>query len=129
MSNDPQSNAGDFSNPTEDQVVEAIVKYAAFLLRDGKSRDQIESALLAKSVPPDFAKHVADGLCRARASAVRQLGLKHMGIGAAWCIGGAAVTYFTMVNAKGGGTYVVAWGAIIFGGLEFLWGLWKTLTG
>ena len=125
MSTDPQSESG---QPTEDQVVESIVNYALQMLRDGKSRDEIEAALLEKGVPKDFVQHVVGELWQARSNAVRRLGRKHMGIGAAWCIGGAVVTWATMAAAQNGGTYVVAWGAIIFGGLEFLWGLWKTLT-
>jgi hypothetical protein len=44
-------------------------------------------------------------------------------IGGAWCAGGIAVTAYTYSAASGGGTYVVAWGAIIFGGWQFVKGL------
>ncbi len=44
-------------------------------------------------------------------------------IGGLWCGGGLAVTLYTHVAASGGGTYVVAWGAIIFGGWQFVKGL------
>ena len=53
----------------------------------------------------------------------RRIGRKHLLAGAAWCLGGAAVTWATMANAKSGGTYVVAWGAIIAGGIELIYGL------
>jgi hypothetical protein len=45
--------------------------------------------------------------------------------GAPWCIGGIAVTAVTDQAASnaGGGTYIIAWGAILFGAVQFLRGL------
>lgn len=48
--------------------------------------------------------------------------------GALWCIGGIVVTTVTFVSAvnnPSGGIYVIAWGAIIFGGQRFLWGYFE----
>jgi len=50
-------------------------------------------------------------------------GKREMVVGGAWCGGGIAVTVISYANAYGGGTYVVAWGAIIFDGYELLKGL------
>ena len=44
-------------------------------------------------------------------------------IGALICIVGIVVTAVTYSAATGGGRYVVAWGAIIFGGFRFIRGL------
>jgi hypothetical protein len=55
-------------------------------------------------------------------------GPRNMVCGALWCIGGIVVTVATYSAAEPGGTYLVAWGAILFGGLEFLQGLWQTST-
>ncbi len=44
-------------------------------------------------------------------------------VGGACCAGGAAVTVVNYATASAGGTYVVAWGAIVFGGWRFLKGL------
>jgi hypothetical protein len=45
--------------------------------------------------------------------------------GALWLLGGIAVTAGTYVMAEeaGGGRYIVAWGAMLCGGLQFLRGL------
>jgi hypothetical protein len=46
--------------------------------------------------------------------------------GALWCIGGIFVTVITYLSAASsptGGTYFVAWGAIIFGAVRFFQGL------
>jgi hypothetical protein len=53
-------------------------------------------------------------------------GQRDMAIGCIICIIGIVVTFFTYTAASsnpGGGTYVVAWGAIIFGAIRFFRGL------
>ena len=60
--------------------------------------------------------------------AFRTVGKRNMIRGASWCIGGFFVTAVTygiaaeQANGAGGGTYLVAWGAIIFGAFRFLKG-------
>jgi hypothetical protein len=56
-------------------------------------------------------------------------GLRNMGIGAAICIVGIVITAATYSAASRGGHYVVAWGAIVFGGFQFLKGLFQVATG
>jgi hypothetical protein len=53
----------------------------------------------------------------------REVARKNMVFGAIWCIGGTLVTALTYQAASGGGHYIIAWGAIIFGGFQFLRGL------
>lgn len=55
-------------------------------------------------------------------------GKRDMLVGGLWCGGGLAVTLVTYMAASGGGTYLVAWGAIIFGGWQFVKGLGRYLT-
>ena len=43
--------------------------------------------------------------------------------GALWAVGGTIVTVFSYGSASGGGKYVVFWGAILFGVVDFLIGL------
>jgi hypothetical protein len=52
---------------------------------------------------------------------------KNMRQGALWCIGGILVTAGTYAAASPGETYIIAWGAVIFGGLQFLKGLFQYL--
>ena len=55
---------------------------------------------------------------------------KNMLVGGLWCIGGivvTAMTYQAAVSSPSGGTYFVAWGAILFGGIQFLKGLFQIL--
>jgi hypothetical protein len=39
--------------------------------------------------------------------------------GGVWCIGGILITGLTYATAAPGGTYIIAWGAIIFGAMRF----------
>ena len=49
---------------------------------------------------------------------------KNMIYGALWAVGGTVLTLWTYSSASsGGGRYVVAWGAIIFGAIQFFRGL------
>ncbi|HSI15153.1 MAG TPA: hypothetical protein VK961_24080 [Chthoniobacter sp.] len=56
----------------------------------------------------------------------RRSGRSQMMAGLAWCIGGVVVTvvsYMAAAGGPGGSSYIVAWGAILFGGIRFLKGL------
>ena len=44
-------------------------------------------------------------------------------MGAVICLVGIAITVGTYTAAEGGGSYMVAWGAIIFGAVQFFRGL------
>ena len=48
---------------------------------------------------------------------------KNMLWGGLWCAGGILVTVATYSAASSGGTYLLAWGAILFGGVQFVKGL------
>jgi len=49
---------------------------------------------------------------------------RNMVVGGLWCVGGIVVTAVTYSQASsGGGRYVMAWGAILFGGIQFVRGL------
>jgi hypothetical protein len=61
--------------------------------------------------------------------ASKESGQKNMLVGALWCIGGIVVTAVTYSNAStSGGTYFVAWGPVLFGGIQFLKGLFQVAT-
>jgi hypothetical protein len=61
----------------------------------------------------------------------KAVGQRNMLVGALWCIGGTVVTVVTYniaSSSPSGGTYFVAWGAIIFGGIQFLKGVFQALS-
>lgn len=52
--------------------------------------------------------------------------LKHMGLGALLFVGGLFVTIITYAIAssgKGGGHFIITWGLVLSGGIDFLYGL------
>lgn len=57
--------------------------------------------------------------------AMREAGQRNMLYGALWFIGGLLVTAatFSFAQGAGGGTYVVAWGAMLGGAIQFFRGL------
>lgn len=56
----------------------------------------------------------------------RKTASKDLIVGGLWFLGGISVTVITYSSASsGGGTYVVAYGAIIFGGIQFIRGLMR----
>ena len=61
-------------------------------------------------------------------SASKETGKKNMLRGSLWFIGGIVVTVGSLMLTSSGGTYIVSWGAIIFGGLQLLQGLYQYFT-
>lgn len=62
----------------------------------------------------------------AKGGSAPRAGLRDMCVGAAWAVGGivvTAITYARAASSSGGGHYFVAWGAILFGALQFFRGL------
>jgi hypothetical protein len=114
------------SQPSTEQVVQAVYREAAQMMQSGKSDYHVEQALLAKGIPADAARTVVSRLRSACSEAYRNEAYKQMAIGAVIAIIGIVVTFGTYsaaANNPGGGSYVVAWGAIIFGGWRFIRGV------
>ncbi|MCE9534168.1 MAG: hypothetical protein K8T89_24075 [Planctomycetes bacterium] len=112
---------------TPDQVVEAIYKFAAEQMRDGVAPAEIERKLVDQGLEVETAAIVVSNLTKAQADVIKEAGKKNMLYGALWCIGGILVTALTYgAAADGGGKYVVAWGAILFGGIQFIHGLMQS---
>jgi hypothetical protein len=62
----------------------------------------------------------------------RAIGARNMGVGAFFCVGGIAFTvisYEAAVSGRSGGTYFVTWGAVIFGGIQFIKGAIQFIKG
>jgi hypothetical protein len=66
---------------------------------------------------------------RFRTSQQRELEHQNRVQGAIWLIGGVVVTVGTYASAAPGGTYVVAWGAILFGIVKLIRGVGQSGDG
>jgi hypothetical protein len=114
--------------PSQQQTVDALYRYAAEQMRAGVAAPQIESQLVAQGLDPSSAATVVRNLSAARTNALRAAGKKNMLYGAVWCIGGILITALTYSAAsQRGGTYFITWGAIIFGAVQFFRGLGQYL--
>lgn len=109
--------------PSSEQVVQAVYRFAAEHMKKGESDQEIKGMLVEKGLNQEAAAAVVANLRKIRSEAIRKAGRKNMLYGALWCIGGIVVTAATYSAASDGGTYVIAWGAILFGAIQFIRGL------
>ncbi len=115
--------------PTEDQVVEQVYRYAAQQLNAGVAPSQVIQELVAGGLTKEDAAAVVRQMRQAQSKEKQEAGRKNMLYGALWCIGGLAVTFFSYQSATtGGGKYVIAWGAVIFGAIQFFQGLGQSIS-
>lgn len=109
-------------------AVQMLFDHAAALRAEGLTYPQIEDRLVQDGLDPDLARTVTDRLRELVREQHAKAGQKNMLFGAMWCIGGTVVTFLTYQAAAqgGGGKYVVAWGAIVFGAVQFFQGLFQS---
>lgn len=112
-----------FDEETKD-AVDQIYKYAVILLvNEEKTPEETIKILIKKGLDEETATQIVQNLLEHIGTAKQEKAKKDMIYGALWCLGGICVTVFTLAAASGGGTYVVAWGAVIFGAIQFFRGL------
>lgn len=116
------------AEPTEQELIEQVYEFAAQQRSMGQSGPEIKQALVAEGLDEESASVVVENIEQMEREGARSAGTKNMIYGAIWCIGGTVVTVATYSAASGGGSYVVAWGAIIFGGVQFLQGLVQSFS-
>ena len=105
---------------------QAVYVQAFRLLRQGRPQPQAAAELQRTGLDSVNAAAIVakvDAFMNLMRTAYRQAGMKNVGIGMLWCVGGIIVTAVTYSMASGGGTYFVAWGAVLFGAIQALRGL------
>lgn len=122
-----QQGAAAYNDAAGDRALARKVYMEAFqALSTGASSAEATGHLTAMGLDNATAATVVANVERFKrelAAAYRSAGLKSAGVGLLWCIGGIAVTALTYAMASGGGTFIVAWGAVIFGAVQALRGL------
>jgi hypothetical protein len=112
---------------TPDQAVQQIYQYTASLMRSGTKTEVIHQNLVQRGLTDEQANIVLNNLQKARKKALAEIGQRDLLLGGGICLLGIVVTVATFSAAQNGGTYVVAWGAIIFGAIRFFRGLSRVL--
>jgi len=108
------------------EAVDKIYGFAANLMvNEKKTAAETKKALMGQGLSNESAEAVVENLEKQIKEAKKERAGKDMMYGALWCIGGIIVTAVTYTSATGGGTYVVAWGAILFGAFQFVSGLFN----
>ncbi len=117
-------------DPSTQQTIEAIYNFAAQRMASGANGPAVEQELMQQGLDPQSAHTVVRELAQVKTSALRSAGMKNMGIGALFCIGGivATIVTYAIASESGGGMYIIAWGPAIFGGIQFFRGLFQLAT-
>ena len=112
----------------QQEIVNQIYGFTADMLyNQKKSIEETKAALIENGLRAEDADVVIANLQNQYKQEKREAGNKNMHYGALWCVGGLLVTILTYSAASDGGTYVVAWGAVIFGAIQFFKGLFQRL--
>ncbi len=113
----------DHTEQEQQDAVNQVYEYAANLLVKEKKRpNEVKGLLVEQGLDEQSAHNVVASLEGQIKEAKKERGKKDMLYGALWAIGGTVVTVATYSAAEGGGTYVVAYGAIILGAVQFIKG-------
>ena len=92
------------------------------MVNENLSEEETKWRLVEKGLDEDSANIVVNNLTKQK----KERGRKDMIFGALWCLGGIIVTAITYSSAsESGGTYIIAWGAIVFGAIQFFKGLFS----
>jgi hypothetical protein len=134
---DPQEvAAASLPPPVEEPVTgHQATALAIGLLSRGLSPRQVRGQLIERGVSQVETDRVVDALVPGEAKSKPQAatgtnsGMKNMAIGAIVCLIGLAVTIGSYVAAEPGGVFLLAYGPVIFGGIQFVRGCIQLTTG
>lgn len=107
-----------------DNTVARVYEYVASrIVNEKKFGFEVKQELVDKGMPEEVAGKIVDEVELQIAQAKKERANKDMLYGSLWFIGGVIVTAVSYSAAGGGGRYVITWGAIIFGAVQFIRGL------
>jgi hypothetical protein len=112
-------------NPTYNP--QEIYEYAVSLKNADMTESAIVENLMRRGLSEPEANAVIQKIFAHRKKDNRAEGKRNMIVGGLWLVGGIAVTVFTYNSARSGGSYVITWGPMIFGGIQFFRGLGQYL--
>lgn len=117
------------SESSEEDTTQILIDYTAKRLLEGATTVQVAEELADndnESSKEDYLPFVAAvyrQLDKEANSAISDEYKKRIVSGLLWMIGGGAVSLITYLAASGGGTYLIFWGAVVWGGIDLLRGI------
>jgi hypothetical protein len=123
--------AGATPAPNPDDTARLIVDHAVAALGSTGSPQEARKRLVQIGLDEAAAAKLIGDLINVRRDAMveakRKGAGRNIGLGLLWFVGGSLVTLLTYgaASSGGGGKYVIAWGAILFGGIQALIGLFQ----
>ena len=106
------------------RVIDELYSFARKEMAEGKTAEEVENALMEKGVDLASAVTIVHDCEAGEVASITTRGsLAPVVWGGVICLIGLVVTVGSYSAASGGGTYVVAWGAILFGALQMIQGL------
>lgn len=118
-----------YTSPSEGSLVKTRLKKGAKFYLAGSAKQDGKDWVKIREF--SGSEGYIDGKTRIQMipEVTKAVGRKNMIYGALWFFGGLIVTVGTYSAASSsGGTYLVTWGAIIFGAIQFLQGLYQYAT-
>jgi hypothetical protein len=110
--------------PVPEATEEQPLEIAVAMLQAGSTPPQVKTQLLRKGMTSPEVDALLAPLFTDWRAAMEKHASRQMKTGAAWAVGGVLVTLATLsAVAQSGGTYFVAWGAMLFGAIRFFRGL------
>ena len=106
-----------------DAAASATLQDVAQRLAKGETVSQIVESMVSQGFTQEDAAGIVGHVNVEFRKAMASVGLRRIRAGALWAVGGTAVTVYTYMSATAGGSYVVAWGAVIFGVYDMIRGL------
>jgi hypothetical protein len=98
-----------------------LKNYALLLkFKEKKSDKEVHHILKIGNLPEDRCKSLIEGFDSSATEIKGEASNSNVVYGALWFFGGIFVTFFSMSTSQDGGTYVVAFGAIIYGLIKML---------
>lgn len=107
---------------TEEDYMQAIWKFAFDAKRDGKSNEEIKKGLMDRGLEEQDSVLIINSIENKATEIYDKYNTEVFRGGLAFIVG-LIITIWTYSSAANGGTYVIAWGAIIFGAYRFIEGI------
>ncbi|NIS68518.1 MAG: hypothetical protein GTO12_06055 [Proteobacteria bacterium] len=121
--------------PEQEKAIKAVSEAVASALAEGRSKEKVVKDLVKQDWPEvtaiEFVDRIEQEVSQYRNSPEWRQTMargyaRHMLYGLLWACGGTVftiVTYVAALSRPSGGVYFVAWGAIVFGVIDFCRGL------